>query len=332
MICTLRTDFYILSWVVRVMRDREKIAVIDMGTNTFHLLIALVLEGTYEVVVDHKQAVGLGRGGINNKRIMPDAIARALSALRGFKETCTNEQVDRVLLTGTSAVRSSDNREEFLSAIKNETGWDTLIISGEEEAAWIYEGVKQTGIIPINHSSLLVDIGGGSVEFVLCDAHSLLWKQSFEIGGQRLMDKFDHSDPITETEIKEIAYYLKNTLKPLWDGLSSRGGVKTLVGSSGSFDTLCDIYCQQQGIVLNEKVKGYSLPLKSFQSIAKELLIKNRAERLATPGMIELRVDMIVVSLVLIETLIEQLAIEEIEVSFYALKEGLMKLVVSGKL
>jgi len=303
-----------------------------MGTNTFHLLIASVEGNKYSVILDHKQAVGLGRGGINKRLIMPDAMERALSALRKFKETCTEHQVDRILLTGTSAVRSADNREEFLTAIKKETGWDTFIISGEQEAAWIFEGVKQTGIIPVDHSSLLIDIGGGSVEFVLCNAKEVLWKQSFEIGGQRLIDKFKHSEPITEAEIKDIAFYLKGMLDPLWEGVRSRGGVKTLVGSSGSFDTLCDIYCRQQGIVLDEKVKGYPLPLDSFQSIAKDLLAKNRAERLATPGMIELRVDMIVVSLVLIETLIAQLKIEEINVSFYALKEGLMNLVVEGKL
>lgn len=310
----------------------QKIAVIDMGTNTFHLLIASVEEGKYEVVLDHKQAVGLGRGGINKRQIMPDAMERALSALRKFKETCTQQQVDRVLLTGTSAVRSSDNREEFLSAIKKETGWDTYIISGEQEAAWIFEGVKQTGVIPSDHSSLLVDIGGGSVEFVLCNDKEVLWKQSFEIGGQRLMDKFHHTDPIILSEIKDIEYYLKGVLDPLWDAVRSRGGVKTLIGSSGSFDTLCDIYCHQNGIVLDERAKGYFLPLESFQSIAKDLLAKNRAERLATPGMIELRVDMIVVSLVLIETLISQLEIGEINVSFYALKEGLMSLVVNGKI
>lgn len=310
----------------------QKIAVIDMGTNTFHLLIAEVKSHGYQVILDHKQAVGLGRGGINKHLIMPDAMERALSALGKFKETCTLHQVDRVLLTGTSAVRSSDNREDFLTAIKKETGWDTLIISGEQEAAWIFEGVKQTGMIPADHSSLLVDIGGGSVEFVLCTAEEVLWKKSFDIGGQRLMDKFQHADPITEAEIKAIAFYLSGILEPLWEGVKSRGGVKTLLGSSGSFDTLCDIYCRQEGMVLDANAKGYPLPLEAFQTIAKDLLAKNRAERLATPGMIELRVDMIVVSLVLIETLIAQLEIEEINVSFYALKEGLMSLVVNGKL
>jgi exopolyphosphatase/guanosine-5'-triphosphate,3'-diphosphate pyrophosphatase len=310
----------------------QKIAVIDMGTNTFHLLIASVEGNQYEIVLDNKQAVGLGRGGINNRRIMPDAMTRALTALRQFKMTCDEQQVDRVLLTGTSAVRTADNQQEFLTAIKKATSWSTLIIDGEQEASWIYEGVKQTGVIPDSESSLLVDIGGGSVEFVLCNARELLWKQSFEIGGQRLMDKFNHADPITETEIKEIAYYLKGVLQPLWEDLKNRGGIKTLIGSSGSFDTLCDIYCQKKGIILSEKTKGYRLPLNDFQSIAKDLLAKDRAERLKTPGMIVLRVDMIVVSLVLIETLIEQLQIEKIEISFYALKEGLMKLVVSGKL
>jgi exopolyphosphatase/guanosine-5'-triphosphate,3'-diphosphate pyrophosphatase len=308
-----------------------KIAVIDMGTNTFHLLIAEVNDGTYKVILDHKQAVGLGRGGINNNRIMPDAMQRALSALHRFKETCTAHEVDRILLTGTSAVRSANNQKEFISRIKEETGWDTLILSGEEEATWIFEGVNQTGVITASEPSLLIDIGGGSVEFVLCNAHTILWKRSVEIGGQRLMDKFEHSDPITSTEIKEISYYLKGVLQPLWDEVSNRGGVNILVGSSGSFDTLCDIYCQRNNIVLTNE-KGYSLPVESFKEISRDLLTKNREERLHTPGMIDLRVDMIIVALVLIETLIEQLHIQKIEISFYALKEGLMKLVARGEL
>jgi exopolyphosphatase/guanosine-5'-triphosphate,3'-diphosphate pyrophosphatase len=310
----------------------QKIAVIDMGTNTFHLLIASVSEMQYEVLIDHKQAVGLGKGGINNRRIMPDAIDRALVTLSRFKATCTELKVDRVLLTGTSAVRSANNQDEFLAAIKRETGWDTVIINGDEEAAWIYEGVRQAGVIPETGTSLLVDIGGGSVEFVLCTSQNILWEQSFEIGGQRLMDQFKHAEPIADTEIKEIAYYLKGVLQPLWDEMEKRGGVKTLVGSSGSFDTLCEIYCKENGIMLSPSTKGYALPLDQFWNISKDLLSKNREQRLRTPGMIELRVDMIVVSLVLIETLVEQLNIQKMEVSFYALKEGLMQLVVNGKL
>ena len=305
------------------------VAVIDMGTNTFHLLIAKVGEAQHEVLLDEKHAVGLGRGGINDGLITIEAMDRALISLHSLKKTTIAYGVDKVILTGTSAVRSAKNKAKFIVRIKHELDWDVVVLTGDQEALGIYEGVKSAVQIP-QENALIIDIGGGSVEFIICRAEEgILWKRSFEIGGQRLLERFQASDLITEDEIKNINEYLNEALKPLLVAASELKGVKTLIGSSGSFDTLCDMYCAEHGMVL-KGASGFNLPLSAYRKMAKSLIEKNRAARLEVPGMIALRVEMIVVALVLINWVIEKLQIEKIEVSFYALKEGLLQQAVSS--
>jgi len=308
----------------------QTVAIIDMGTNTFHLLIAKVKGGNHEVLMDEKHAVGLGRGGINDGVITQEAMERAMKALHFFKGECDQYKVNRVVITGTSAVRSARNQGEFTKRIKDELNWEVLVLTGEEEAMGIYQGVSSAVNIP-DENALIADIGGGSVEFILCRAkEGILWKQSFEIGGQRLMDKFHRTDPIAGHEKENIEAFLTEQLKPLLKAVQELGGVHVLVGSSGSFDTLVDMYCAEQHQVLEPSTSSFSLTMEAYHRISSLLYSKTRAERLTVPGMIPLRVDMIVVALVLIDWLIAQLKIEKIEVSFYALKEGLLKQVVSG--
>jgi exopolyphosphatase / guanosine-5'-triphosphate,3'-diphosphate pyrophosphatase len=306
------------------------VAIIDMGTNTFHLLIAKVEGGKHKVLLDEKHAVGLGRGGITDGLISEEAMDRAMKALHFFKGLCDQYKVNRVVTTGTSAVRSARNQSVYIHRIKEELNWDVIVLTGEEEAMGIYQGVSAAVNIP-HENALIVDIGGGSVEFILCRAQvGILWKQSFEIGGQRLMDKFHHHEPIAVHEKEKIEQFLAEQLKPLLKAVHDFGGVHVLVGSSGSFDTLVDMYCAELQHTLAPEASSFSLPIDAYRRIAVSLFKKNKAERLAIPGMIPLRVDMIVVALVLIDWLIEQLEIDKIDVSFYALKEGLLRGIVGS--
>lgn len=309
----------------------RRVAVIDMGTNTFHLLIAALKDDSREILVDEKWPVGLGKGGINSNQIKPDAMDRALSALHEFKRIADHHQVEKVLITGTSAIRSAENKDVFLARIKNELGWDVLIISGEQEAIWIYEGVKQAVNIP-KENSLVVDVGGGSVEFIICNSEGIVWKQSFEIGGQRLMELFHLDDPIKASDVKKLEDYLTKALDPLWTAVLEHGPIPLLIGSSGSFDTLCDIFCAEHGVLLPPHQTYFELPVDGFQAIANEIISKTREQRLQIPGMISLRVDMIVVGSILIQVLIHKIDIRKLSVSFYALKEGLLQQVVKGNL
>ena len=300
----------------------KKIAIIDLGTNTFHLLVAALHVGGYKIVYEERLPAKIGMGGINNGVITPQAIARAIGVLKGYRQTVDEMRVEQTLAFGTSAIRSAQNQLEVISKIKEATGFAVKVISGEEEADYIYRGVRAA--VPLGHQkSLIVDIGGGSVEFIIANESQVFWKQSFEIGGQRLLERFQKHDPILPDEITSLQLYLAEQLQPLLMALKEHKP-KIVVGSSGTFDTLSEIHCYRNGIVF-EQMPETPLTLQAIDEIYEELLLKNRAERMLIPGMIELRVDMIVVACSLIDFLLKSHAFEKVRVSSYSLKEGVLQ-------
>jgi exopolyphosphatase/guanosine-5'-triphosphate,3'-diphosphate pyrophosphatase len=172
-------------------------------------------------------------------------------------------------------------------------------------------------------TSLIIDIGGGSVEFIIANESESFWKKSYEIGGQRLLEKFQKTDPITESEIDLLDTYFREALIDLFKAIRKHNP-STLVGSSGTFDTLSDIHCIKNNITKQENAPETPLTLDSFYEIYQELILKNRAERMLIPGMIEMRVDMIVVAVCLIRFTLEQHPFKNIRVSSNALKEGVL--------
>lgn len=297
-----------------------KTAIIDLGTNTFHLMIVEGLEILFKTSIPAK----IGKGGISNGVISEEGIQRALVVLRGFREVIDNQLVslEKVFAIGTSAIRNAENQEEFIQRVLDETGIEIQVISGDEEAELICQGVKQAMKIP--ETSMIIDIGGGSVEFIICNNEKIFWKQSFEIGGQRLMDKFMKSDPISMRSVQMMDDFFREKLLPLANACHQYAP-KVLIGSSGSFDTLIDMqYMKDKGQlpVTNEIAFEYSL--SAFFGAYDELIFKNHTERMQILGMIELRVDMIVVAMCLIRFVIQTLDIQRIRISSYALKEGIM--------
>lgn len=295
-------------------------AIIDLGTNTFHLLIVEGSETLFKSSIPAK----IGMGGISQGMISEEGIQRALVVLKNFRETIDSQSVslENVFATGTSAIRNAGNKEEFIERVLDETGIKIQVISGDEEAELIALGVKQAMKTP--ETSMIMDIGGGSVEFIICNDEKIFWKQSFEIGGQRLMDKFMKSDPISMRSVQMMDDFFREKLLPLANACHQYAP-KVLIGSSGSFDTLIDMqYMKEKGQLPanNEVAFEYSLP--EFYWAYDELIFKNHTERMQVLGMIELRADMIVVAMCLIRFIIQTLEIQRIRVSSYALKEGIM--------
>ncbi|RED99462.1 Ppx/GppA phosphatase family protein [Marinoscillum furvescens] len=299
-----------------------KIAVIDMGTNTFHLLIVEVKKSDFQVVYREKTAVKIGEKGINQGMITPEASIRALKALHRFKEVIEAEDVAHTFATATSAIRNAKNGSELVSRIKEETGIETRVISGLQEAEYIYFGVKKALDIG-NKTSLIMDIGGGSIEFIIGTQDKIFWKQSFEIGGQRMVEMFQKHDPILPEEVSALESYLSEKLTELFEA-HQKFQPAVLIGSSGTFDTLSDIFRMQREEEKAPDATEYPLTVEAFKEIYAELLVKSRDERLKIPGMIPLRVDMIVVACTLVNFIINKLAIKDIRVSAYALKEGVL--------
>ncbi len=302
-----------------------KTAIIDLGTNTFHLLI---VEGK-QVFFKESIPAKIGKGGISEGMISEEGIQRALVVLKYFREVIDSQGVslEKTFAMGTSAIRNAGNKDEFVQRVLEETGIKIQVISGDEEAELIALGVKQAMDIP--QTSMIMDIGGGSVEFIICNNDKIFWKQSFEIGGQRLMDKFMKSDPISMRSVQMMDDFFREKLLPLANACHQYAP-KILIGSSGTFDTLIDMnFMREQGkLPANEEV-SFEYSLNEFYRAYDELLFKNHAERMAIAGMIELRVDMIVVAMCLIRFIIQTLDIQRISVSSYALKEGVMAKVLN---
>lgn len=299
-----------------------KIAVIDMGTNTFHLLIVRVEKSDFKILHREKTAVKIGEKGINEGTINPDATKRALTAIHRFKEVIDLEQVDQVFATATSAIRNASNGRALVDQIRQETGIETRIISGLQEAEYIYYGVKKALKIG-EEPALIMDIGGGSIEFIIGTSDEILWKESFEVGGLRMVEKFHRHDPILAEEVEEVREYLNANLQPLFD-ICQKYEPKTLIGSSGTFDTLSDIHRMKINLERSPDETELPLTLEAFSVIYEELLHKNKEDRSAIPGMVPLRVDMIVVACVLIDFIVKEVDLKHIRVSAYALKEGVL--------
>lgn len=295
-------------------------AIIDLGTNTFHLLIFEEENILFKESIPAK----IGKGAISQGIIMEDGMMRALNVLKTFRKEIDNQGVslDKVFAVGTSAIRNAANKDEFVQRVLDETGIKIQVISGEDEAELICLGVKKA--VSITETSLIIDIGGGSVEFIICNDEKIFWKQSFEIGGQRLMDKFMKSDPISMRSVQMMDDFFREKLLPLANACHQYAP-KVLIGSSGSFDTLIDMqYMKEKGTLPTKDEVSFEYSIQEFYRAYDELIFKNHAERMQIAGMIELRVDMIVVAMCLIRFVVQSIEIQQIRVSSYALKEGVM--------
>ena len=301
---------------------KERFAVIDLGTNTFHLFIVEIEGDALHILYKEKIAVKIGKNGISKGLIAKDAMKRALHTLKVFKTVIDQFEVLEVRGVATSAIRSAKNGQDLLDLIKVETGITINRISGEEEAELIYYGARAA--VDFGHQpQLIMDIGGGSVEFIIGDGESIYWKQSFEIGAQRLLDKFHQVDPMPEEKEEQLYAWLANELKPLTDAIVLHGPVG-LTGCSGTFDTLAEIFAQSRGGDRPLEHKTFNLDRKDYLDIHHELITKNKAQRLEIPGMVTMRVDMIVVASCLIHFVLDRLNCDTITCCSYALKEGIL--------
>ncbi len=297
-------------------------AVIDLGTNTFHLFIVEIDNGSLKTLYKEKIAVKIGQNGISKGKIAKDAVKRAIHALQIFKTVLDQFEVTDVRGVATSAIRNAKNGQEVIDKIADTTGIQIDVISGDLEAELIFEGVK-AAMKMSDQNQLVMDIGGGSVEFIIGNQKEIFWKRSFEIGAQRLLDKFHVSDPMPADAVDQMFVWLSTELSALKEVLQHHKPI-ALIGCSGTFDTLAEIYLKRIRKERELETTIFNLPIKDYHSIHRELLIKDKSERLEIPGMVSMRVDMIVVASCLISFVIEHLDIKHITACTYALKEGLL--------
>lgn len=303
----------------------NKIAIIDLGSNTFQLLILEHNQQDFRVLYEGSQPAQIGKGGISDGRITPDALDRAIAVLQRFRKITDQHGVlpQHIKAIATSAIRNARNQAEVVQQIYQDTQIEVSVIQGDQEAQLIYDGVK-LGMDMGRGVSMIMDIGGGSVEFILCNQHRIFWKQSFEIGGQRLMDKFMTNDPISPASVSRLYSYLAEALLPLTNAVHQYEPT-TLIGSAGSFETLMDMYFMHtHGQLPPPEQVAFDIPITEFYRSFQLLMTLNKPERMAIPGMKAYRVEMIVVGACLIDFVLKTYQIKALQVSNYSLKEGVL--------
>jgi exopolyphosphatase / guanosine-5'-triphosphate,3'-diphosphate pyrophosphatase len=310
----------------------KRIAVIDCGTNTFNLLISEVLgiEQLPKKIFSTRFPVKLGQNGIQQHIIAPAPYKRGMDALNEFHKLIIEYDAKHILAFATSAIRDADNGKQFVQEAWEQFQIPIRIIDGDEEAQLIYEGNKRAVKLS-DKLSLVMDIGGGSTEFILCNQHQLFWKQSFQLGAARLLEKFKPSDPITESELQAINLYLKNELVPLTSAIKKYGQVNELIGSSGAFDSIIDmIHGELNGEPLIAGKTEYIISLENYTYISNKVVPSSYQQRQQINGLIEMRVDMIVISCLLIDAIIQNYTIPNFTASTYSLKEGALFSFIEG--
>jgi exopolyphosphatase/guanosine-5'-triphosphate,3'-diphosphate pyrophosphatase len=301
----------------------QRIAVMDLGTNTFHLLIAEKTANGFKEMLHLTEAVKLGEGGMKDGLIKAEAFKRGIKTMELFAEKIRVNQASEVRAVATSAVRSTKNGNDFISEVKNRTNIQIEVIDGLKEAGLIYKGVKSSGILS-TEKALILDIGGGSVEFILCDEQEIYWKHSFEIGAQRLRQLFHQIDPMTAENVNKLNDYLEEQLQMLFLSVKKQD-VQQLIGSAGSFETYAEMIEIEKGNPFNiKKTTAYNFEISAFNKVADWLKHSSHEERLHKKGIIPLRVDMIVVASLITSFIMQKLEIPKLAMTTYSLKEGVL--------
>lgn len=299
-------------------------AIIDLGTNTFNLIIADVDENC-RFVIKHRDKipVKLGMKGINKGIIMPDAMERGLKALHEHLIAARSFNPQQIKAYGTSALRTAYNSNEFVNQVKYELGLDIEIITGEMEAEYTYHGIKNAVQLG-SENVLMLDIGGGSNEFIIGNAEGIVWKKSYMLGMSRVLERFQPSDPILPHEILAMEKYFDEHLSELYEKCKQHD-VKTLIGSSGSFDSFATMITFEFYYTrVLENITSFKIPLNQFYHLHSEFINSTIEERKKMKGLELMRVEMIHLASIFVNHLLQKLPIENLIQSDYSLKEGLI--------
>ena len=290
-------------------------ACIDLGTNTFHLLIGYWDGGKLEVVYRERHFVKIAGDGI--KTIGDQPIQRALLAADSLGKSLAKYKVETAVAFATAALRTATNGAELKVSLEQQLGIPIQIIDGKREAGLIAKGVLAAGL-PMDKRYLIMDIGGGSVEFIVVDQGETCFSESYPIGAQVLRQRFHKREPFRDIanagkQESALFEYLDHILVGLKQEVGN--GAK-LVGASGTFDVLGDLLGER----VNSAVRNVSA--SGVLSLYEEAATMSDVDRLADPRLPDDRADMIVGALALIVYVLRIFPQGEILTCDYALKEG----------
>jgi len=299
------------------------IAAVDVGTNSFHLVVGTVNNrGILNIFFREKEMVRLGSSSGDMKYILPEAMERGVRTMSHFRELAQIKDA-QFIAVATSAVREALNKDEFLNKVKDATGIDIQVISGVEEARLIYIGALHA--LPIlNRQALVVDIGGGSTETIIGKDGKNVYVNSAKLGAIRLTKAFNLDNTPTKDDIQKCRERIRGEWAPALKRIYETE-FDTVVGTSGTIINIALMAVSANHVIIPDVINGITVTGQQIMKVIDKIVsAKNLKERIALPGIDSTRADIILGGALILEYLIETLDIKKIILSSYALREGIV--------
>ncbi|MDH5562453.1 MAG: Ppx/GppA family phosphatase [Nitrospirota bacterium] len=301
----------------------KRLAVIDIGTNSIHMVLAEIGKNfSYKIVDRIKEMARLGDGTFTSHRLSQEAIDRGLAVLKRFSLLAKNKGFDIILPVATSAVRESKNGGDFIKLVRKEVGLRVRVITGEEEARLIYLGVRHSMDLS-DSPAMIVDIGGGSVELMACTSKRLKFFRSLKLGAIRLKDQYLKADPPDKKMVQRMEQAVSQSLKKSLMQKKSLS-LASLVATSGMAGNLTEIiYLARTGRALSQ-IDMAVITLAEIKEVEQLLRIKDMEGRLKIPGLDPRRVDTLYPGVMVLRMLMECLGMKQVRISDKAIREGVI--------
>ena len=275
-------------------------------------------------VLEESRQTRLGRGFYETHRLQPETVARTAEAVWEFAEIAREKNSESIRVIATSAARDATNPKDLTNAIERASGLKTEIISGAREAEWAFQGVA-TDLELAKTPLLLLDVGGGSTEFILGHGLKKHFAHSFSLGTVRLMEKFPHSDPPARGEFLAcrdwLKHFLQNEVRAELGALrcEKNSGEIQLVGTGGTTSILARIENKLERFD-RERIEATRLTLEQIRTHRKNLWSLPLAQRKEVPGLPKLRADVILTGVLIYETVMEEFGFKQLRISTRGLR------------
>src|SRR5437867_2673411 len=300
-----------------------RIAAIDIGTNSIHMIVVQIRPDlSFEVIDREKEMVRLGAGGLDGRALTPEAMHAALQVLSKFRRLAESHRVEDVVAVATSAVREAENGGEFLQTVHRETGVRPRVISGTEEARLIHSAAVYSVGVP-RDIAVVVDIGGGSVEVTRGSGTAIDLGRSFKLGVIRLTERFVKSDPIESRDERKLVRHINAEIGKYLDQIA-RAGFDRVIGTSGTILSVGAVVSASERRGEAAALRNRRIAAKQVRRLRKELAAMTLEQRLRVPRLEPRRADLVVAGVMLVDEILRRLGAEELTLCDLSLREGLV--------
>jgi exopolyphosphatase/guanosine-5'-triphosphate,3'-diphosphate pyrophosphatase len=300
-----------------------RLAALDLGSNSFHLLVADVHpDGTFESITREKEMLRLGDEVSRHGRITDATLAHAVDTVRRFQRIADADGAVDIIAKATSAIRSAENGSDVVDRIEEETGVEVEVISGLEEARLIFAAIRAS-VVLAPAPALCIDVGGGSVELMVGDATGMRWSNSVHLGVGRLTAELVENDPPSKGDRRRLEVRIRSTFEPLEPDVAAFAPRMT-VGSSGTLNDLARMVTAARTGEVPTTSNGLTITRRDFLALHDKIMRSKVAERRRMPGLEEQRAELLPAGSMLLAVAMDVFGFDELTTSDWALREGIV--------